>query len=80
MAKPVNIRDAKTHFSRLVERAARGEEIIISKAGKPVARLMPLAVPARRLRRPGLLKARIKIAENFDAPLPEEVLRQFYGC
>lgn len=80
MAKPVNIRAAKTHFSQLVDRAAKGEEIIISKAGKPVARLMPLAVPARRRRRVGLLKGRIKIAEDFDAPLPEEVLRQFYGC
>jgi prevent-host-death family protein len=80
MAKPVDIHAAKTHFSRLVERAAKGEEIIISKAGKPVARLMPLAVQPRRLRRPGLLKGRMEIAENFDAPLPEEVLRQFYGC
>jgi len=79
MAKPVNIHAAKTHFSRLVERAANGEEIIIAKAGKPVARLMPLAVPGRR-RRLGLLKGRIKIAPDFDAPLPEEVLRLFYGC
>jgi len=77
MAKPVNIHDAKTHFSRLVERAANGEEIIIAKAGKPVARLMPLAVPAPR--RMGLLKGKIKIAEDFDAPLPEEILRQFEG-
>ena len=78
MAKPVNIHAAKTHFSRLVERAARGEEIIISKAGKPVARLMPLAAPVR-VRRPGLLKGKIKIADDFDAPLPEEILRQFEG-
>lgn len=78
MAKPVNIHAAKTHFSRLVERAAKGEEIIIAKAGKPVARLMPLAEPARR-RRPGLLKGKIKIAEDFDAPLPEEILRLFEG-
>jgi len=78
MAKPVNIHAAKTHFSRLVERAANGEEIIIAKAGKPVARLMPLAVSARP-RRLGLLKGKIKIAEDFDAPLPEEILRQFEG-
>ena len=77
MAKPVNIHAARTHFSRLVKRAANGEEIIIAKAGKPVARLMPLAAPARR--RPGLLKGKIKIAEDFDAPLPEEILRQFEG-
>lgn len=78
MPKPVNIHAAKTHFSRLVERAAKGEEIIIARAGKPVARLMPLAAPARR-RRPGLLKGKIKIADDFDAPLPEEVLREFEG-
>jgi prevent-host-death family protein len=78
MAKPVNIRAAKAQLSRLVERAAKGEEIIISKAGKPVARLMPLAAPARRLR-PGLLEGRIKIAADFDSPLPEEILRQFEG-
>ena len=78
MTKPVNIHAAKTHFSRLVERAAKGEEIIIAKAGKPVARLMPLAVPVRR-RRPGLLKGKIKMAEDFDAPLPEEILRLFEG-
>ena len=78
MVKAVNIHAAKTHFSRLVERAANGEEIIIAKAGKPIARLMPLAVPVRR-RRPGLLKGKIKIAEDFDAPLPEEMLRLFEG-
>ena len=78
MTKPVNIHAAKTHFSRLVERAARGEEIIIAKAGKPVARLMPLATPGRR-RRLGLLKGRIKIAPDFDAPLPEEIQRLFEG-
>jgi prevent-host-death family protein len=79
MAKPVSIHAAKTHFSRLVERAANGEEIIIAKAGKPVARLMPLAAPARR-RQLGLLKGKIKIADDFDAPLPEEILRQFESC
>jgi prevent-host-death family protein len=78
MTKPVNIHAAKTHFSSLVERAAKGEEIIICRAGKPVARLMPLAAPARR-RRLGLLKGKIKIADDFDAPLPEEILRQFEG-
>lgn len=78
MAKPVNIQDAKTHLSRLVDRAARGEEIIIAKAGKPVARLMPLAAYGRR-RRLGLLKGKIKIAPDFDAPLPEEILRLFEG-
>ena len=75
MAKAVNIHAAKTHLSRLVERAARGEEIVISRAGRPIASLMPLAPPARR-RRLGLLKGKIKIAANFDAPLPAKALRQ----
>jgi prevent-host-death family protein len=67
MPKTVNIHAAKTHFSRLVERAARGEEIIIARAGRPVARLGPLARGCRRV--PGLLKGRVRIAADFDAPL-----------
>jgi prevent-host-death family protein len=78
MAETVNIHAAKTHFSRLVERAARGEEIIIARAGTPVARLVPLATTIRP-RRPGLLKGRIRIAGDFDTPLPEELLRSFEG-
>lgn len=74
----VNIHQAKTHFSRLVERAQAGEEIIIARAGKPVARLAPLAQPTRQ-RRPGLLRGRIRIAGDFDAPLPEAILRAFEG-
>ncbi|PYO35128.1 MAG: type II toxin-antitoxin system prevent-host-death family antitoxin, partial [Candidatus Rokuibacteriota bacterium] len=76
MPKPVNIHAAKTHFSRLVERAAKGEEIVIARAGRPVARLVPLASAARP-RRPGLLKGRIRIGKDFDAPLPEDVLSLF---
>lgn len=76
--KIVNIHAAKTHLSRLVEQASRGTEIIIARAGRPVARLGPLATAPRR-RRPGLLKGRIRIAANFDAPLPAKVLRAFEG-
>ena len=71
----VNIHAAKTHLSRLVERAAGGEEIIIARAGKPVARLAPLIVVRRR--RSGLLKGRIRIHRNFDAPLPARAVKQF---
>ncbi len=78
MARLVNIHDAKTHFSRLVERASRGEEIIIARAGRPVARLVPLAEPPRA-RRPGLLKGKIRIPKDFDAPLPEDLLKLFEG-
>ena len=77
MAKTVNIYEAKTHLSELVERAAEGEEIIIAKAGKPRARLMPLE-ESRRLRKPGDLKGEIWIADDFDE-LPTEVLGEFYG-
>ena len=76
MAKAVNIHAAKTHFSRLVERAAEGEEIIIARAGKPVARLMPLA--ASKVRGRGMLRGRISIASDFDAPLPRKILDAFY--
>jgi prevent-host-death family protein len=78
MGKPVNIHDARRHFSRLVERASRGEEIIIARAGRPVARLGPLATPAR-VRRPALLKGKLRIPKDFDAPLPEDLLRAFEG-
>lgn len=77
MAKTVNLYEAKTHLSELVERAAEGEEIVIAKAGKPRARLMPLAA-SRKLRKPGDLKGRIWIAADFDQ-LPGEVVDEFYG-
>jgi len=78
MAKQVNLYDAKTHLSELVERAAAGEEIVIAKAGLPRARLVPLARPSKP-RRPGAWKGRVVIGPDFDAPLPEEVLAAFEG-
>jgi prevent-host-death family protein len=69
MAEVVNIHAAKTHLSRLVERAEAGEEITIARAGRPVARLVPIA--QRGPRRPGLWKGRVTISPDFDAPLPE---------
>jgi prevent-host-death family protein len=76
MSKVVNLHAAKTHLSRLVDRAASGEEIVIARAGKPVARLCALA-PAAARRRPGLLKGRIQIAKDFD-DLPDALLRAFH--
>ena len=74
----VNIHEAKTNFSKLVDAAAKGEEIVIARAGKPAARLVPLeTLPA--VRHFGALKGEIRIANDFDAPLPEEVLREFEG-
>jgi prevent-host-death family protein len=74
----VNIHQAKTQLSRLVERAAAGEEIIIAKSGKPVARLVPYA-PTSKPRRPGYLRGKIRIKKNFDLPLPNDVLESFEG-
>jgi prevent-host-death family protein len=78
MSETVNIHAAKTHFSRLVERAARGEEILIARAGKPVAKLGPLT-PRPRRRRLGLMKGRIHMSADFNDPLPEDLLRLFEG-
>jgi prevent-host-death family protein len=74
--KTVNIHAAKTHLSSLVEEAAAGEEIIIAKAGKPVARLAPLENKTFD-RKPGRLKGLIHMRADFDAPLPPEILRGF---
>jgi prevent-host-death family protein len=74
----VNIHDARTHFSMLVDAAANGEEITITKAGKPVARLGPIQGD-RAPRRFGGLKGRVKIADDFDAPLPVEMIAVFGG-
>jgi prevent-host-death family protein len=70
--KLVNVHEAKTHLSRLLERAHRGEEIILAKGGKPYARLVPLedSVP----REPGAMKGRWNITDAFFEPLPEEEL------
>jgi len=74
----VNIHQAKTQFSRLVELAASGEEIIIAKAGKPVARLVSYTQKGTA-RRPGSMRGKIRIKKNFDAPLPKELLDAFEG-
>ena len=76
--KVVNVHAAKTHLSRLIEQAAAGEEIVIAKAGKPVARLVPFE-PRREPRKPDLLKGQIWSAEDFDEPLPEEIMAAFRG-
>ena len=78
MAKPVNLYDAKTQLSKLVDRAADGEEIVIAKAGKPLARLVPLE--KKKVRRvPGLWKGKIWVAPDFDDPLPPDLLAAFNG-
>ena len=79
MSKPaqVNIYQAKAQLSRLVDRAAAGHEVVIARAGRPVARLVALREPARKVRY-GLLKGKFKVPDDFDAPLPADVLALFY--
>jgi len=74
----VNIYEAKTQLSRIIDRAAAGEDIVISRNGKPVARLCQLG-PVTRTVEFGVLRGRIKVAPDFDAPLPEDILAAFEG-
>ena len=78
MTLTVNIHEAKTHFSRLLARVRNGEEVIIAKAGKPVARLVPVT-PQAAQRRAGSAAGQVVIMPDFDAPLPEDILRAFGG-
>ena len=75
----VNIHEAKTHFSKLLQRVASGEEITIANAGMPVARLVPIK-PNGNKRKLGADNGLITIADDFDAPLPEEILAGFLGA
>jgi prevent-host-death family protein len=72
----VNLHAAKTHLSRLVDKAMAGEDVVIAKAGKPMVRLVPVQAKHRRTGF-GTLKGQLRISEDFDAPLPDEVLRAF---
>jgi prevent-host-death family protein len=72
----VNVHDAKTHFSKLIDRVSKGEEITIARAGRPVARLVPLP-PTIDRRMPGTARGKVQMASDFDEPLPEGVLREF---
>jgi prevent-host-death family protein len=72
----VNVHEAKTHLSRLLVRVSAGEQVIIARAGKPIARLVPIQdQPTRRA--PGSAAGQVVIAPDFDAPLPEEILEAF---
>ena len=74
----VNIYDAKTRLSQLVDKAASGEDVVVSRNGKPLVRITRLEVPKRRIKF-GLLKGKVSVAADFDAPLPDEVLAGFEG-
>jgi prevent-host-death family protein len=75
----VNIYEAKTRLSELVQRASRGESVVIAKGGTPMARLVPLSDAPKRRIPYGAMKGEIRIAADFDAPLPPEVLALFLG-
>ena len=79
MTATVNIYEAKTQLSRMVDRAAAGEEIVISRNGRPVARLCPLEPRKRNTVKFGLLDGLIEVADDFDAPLPDDILAAFEG-
>jgi prevent-host-death family protein len=75
----VNIHDAKTHFSRLLRRVAAGEEVTIARAGVPVARLVAVEPEKKKIRPLGFARGEVWVADDFDAPLPDDLLAQFYG-
>lgn len=75
MSEKVNIYDAKTRLSQLVERAEAGEEIVIARAGRPVARLVPFRAQGVT-RKPGRMRGRVRITADFDAPLPANLFER----
>jgi prevent-host-death family protein len=77
--KTVNVHEAKTHLSRLLAIVARGDEVVIARGGKPVARLVPVQKAKRMDGLLGIDKGRLWIAEDFDGPLPEGILAAFEG-
>lgn len=74
----VNIYEAKTRLSQLVDIAASGQDVVVSRNGKPLVRITRLDSPKRRIKF-GLLKGKVIIADDFDAPMPDEVLAGFEG-
>ncbi|HEX3883033.1 MAG TPA: type II toxin-antitoxin system Phd/YefM family antitoxin [Stellaceae bacterium] len=78
--RTVNIHEAKTHLSRLVDRAASGESFIIAKSGKPLVKVVPLDAPEKHeIKRIGFLEGRFSIPDDFDTMFAEEIEEMFYG-
>ena len=78
MTTIVNLHEAKTHFSKLIERVRQGEEIIFAKAGKPVAKLLPIAQGAQ-VRTPGRARGSITLSPDPEPPLPPALLASLYN-
>jgi prevent-host-death family protein len=76
--KIVNMHEAKTTLSRLVADAVAGDEVILAKAGKPLVKLVPVEAKMKP-RRLGIWKGKVKLADDFDAPLPQDILNLFYN-
>ncbi len=76
--RTINIHEAKTHLSRIAEDVAAGEEIIVAKAGKPKMKLVPIDAGKKKIKF-GVLRGKIHIRDDFDAPLPPEILDAFEG-
>jgi prevent-host-death family protein len=78
--KTVNIHEAKTHLSRLIEAAVKGEPFVIAKAGKPLVKVTALDAPADKpLQRQGFMEGRIEVPDDFDEMFREEIEQMFYG-
>ena len=73
----INIHEAKTHLSRVLEEVAAGQEVVIARAGKPIARIVGIDAP--RVRKLGVLKGKLRVPADFDAPLPDDVIGVFEG-
>ena len=78
--KSVNIHEAKTHLSKLIEKAANGEPFIIAKAGKPMVRVVAIDAPApKKMRRIGFMMGQFKVPDGFDTMMQKEIEAMFYG-
>lgn len=77
--KTVNIHEAKTHLSRLVEEAANGEGFVIAKAGKPMVKVVPLEEAPKKKRRIGFLEGQFSVPDDFDTMFAKEIEEMFYG-
>ena len=75
----VNIHEAKTHLSRLLQRVAAGEEVTIARAGKPIARLIKIDRKPSKKRPLGMDRGKVWVSDDFDGPLPDDLLKEFYG-
>ena len=77
MAVQIDINEAKSKLSKLINQVIAGEEVIVAKSGKPVARIVPFKKPTQN-RKPGSAKGILIISDDFDAPLPDNILQGFY--